>query len=146
MAKKQVRKYLFVPGGVGAGRTGGSGLSGYIAVEGKQDLYKLLLITNVTRGVIYYNFADTQNTGATVTYKPGGIKTNDADNSVVTYDNIPAGTYYACCSLMNNGSSDVQVTLNTKAKQPGVAKVSQESKAPASLKDLITQSLDLPNK
>lgn len=123
MAKKQVRKYLFVPGGVGAGRTGGSGLSGYIAVEGKQDLYKLLLITNVTRGVIYYNFADTQNTGATVTYKPGGIKTNDADNSVVTYDNIPAGTGTEGTALLQNaitlGESYIYITdIDTSTHDP----------------------------
>lgn len=123
MAKRQVRKYLFVPGGVGAGRTGGNGFSGYIAVEGKQDLYKLLLITNVTRGVIYYNFADTQNTGATVVYKPGGIKTNNADNAVVTYDNIPAGTGTVGTALLQNaitlGESYIYVTdIDTSTHDP----------------------------
>jgi len=93
MAKRQVRKYQFVPGAAG---------SGYIVVEGKQDQYKLLLITNVTRGIIYYNFADTQNTGATVVYRPGGIKTSAADTSVVTYDNIPAGTGTIGTALLQN--------------------------------------------
>ena len=93
MAKRQVRKYQFVPGVAGAG---------YLVVEGKQDLYKLLLITNVTRGIIYYNFADTQNTGATVLYKPGGIKTSTADTSVVTYDNIPVGTGTIGSALLQN--------------------------------------------
>jgi hypothetical protein len=123
MAKRQVRKYLFVPGGVGVGRTGGDGFSGYIAVEGKQDLFKLLLITNVTRGVIYYNFADTQNTGATVTYRPGGIKTNDADNTVVTYDNIPAGTGTVGTALLQNaitlGETYIYITdIDTSTHDP----------------------------
>jgi hypothetical protein len=123
MAKRQVRKYLFVPGGVGAGRSGGDGFSGYIAVEGKQDLFKLLLITNVTRGVIYYNFADTQNTGATVTYRPGGIKTNDADNTVVTYDNIPAGTGTVGTALLQNaitlGETYIYITdIDTSTHNP----------------------------
>lgn len=83
MAKKQVRTYVFTPGVAGVGR---------IVIEGKQDLMKLLLITNVTRGVILYNFADTQNTGATVAYKPGGIKTNSADTTVVTYNDLPVGS------------------------------------------------------
>ena len=76
MAKKQLKKYIFVPGIAGSGR---------VVVEGKQDLYKLLLITNVTRGVILYNFADTLNTGATIDYKPGGIPSDISDTSVVTY-------------------------------------------------------------
>ena len=76
MAKKQLKKYKFVPGIAGSGR---------VVVEGKQDLYKLLLITNVTRGVILYNFADTLNTGATIGYKPGGIPSDINDTSVVTY-------------------------------------------------------------
>lgn len=123
MAKKQVRKYLFVPGGAGTGHTGGSATSGYIVVEGKQDLYKLLLITNVTRGVIYYNFADTQNTGATITYKPGGIKTSDADNSVVTYDNIPAGSGTVGNALLQNaitlGETRIYITdIDTSGHEP----------------------------
>ena len=93
MAKRQVRKYQFQPGAPGAG---------FIVVEGKQDQFKLLLITNVTRGIIYYNFADTQNTGATVVYRPGGIKTSAADNSVVTYDDIPVGTGTIGTALLQN--------------------------------------------
>ena len=122
MAKRQIRKYQFYPGGVGTGHTGGSGYSGYIAVEGKQDLLKLLLITNVTRGTIYYNFADTQNTGATVTYKPGGIKTSTADTSVVTYDNVPIGN--SGTALIQNGKSFgesyIYITdIDTSSHEPG---------------------------
>ena len=76
MAKKQIKKYTFTPGAAGAGR---------VVVEGKWDLNSLLLITNVTRGVILYNFADTINTGASVVFRPGGIPSTPGDTSVVTY-------------------------------------------------------------
>lgn len=76
MAKRQVKYYKFTPGTAGNGK---------IVLPGKQDLYKLLLITNVTRGTILYNFADTANTGATIQFYPGGVPTNDSDYSKVTY-------------------------------------------------------------
>jgi hypothetical protein len=102
MAKKQLRKYSFTPGAAGVG---------YVVVEGKQDQYKLLLITNVTRGVILYNFADTQNTAVTVTYKPGGIKTTDLDNSVVTYDNVPIGSGTVGTAVIQNTAGQGETTI-----------------------------------
>lgn len=76
MAKKQLKKYVFTPGASGVAK---------IVVQGYWSLERLLLITNITRGVIYYNFADTANTPASVGWQPGGIKTSDADDSVITY-------------------------------------------------------------
>jgi hypothetical protein len=76
MAKKQIKKYIFTPGAAGVGK---------LVIEGKWDLNSLLLITNVTRGVILYNFADTINTGASVSFKPGGIPSTPGDTSVITY-------------------------------------------------------------
>jgi hypothetical protein len=113
MSKKQVKKYIYVPGGPGTGHTGGSGTSGYIVVEGKQDLYKLLLITNVTRGTILYNFADTLNTGATTTFSPGGIKTSSSDSSVVTYDDIPIGSLAVGTAQIQNtsGSGETRIYI-----------------------------------
>jgi hypothetical protein len=102
MAKKQLRKYSFSPGAAGVG---------YVVVEGKQDQYKLLLITNVTRGVILYNFADTQNTAVSVVYKPGGIKTTSADNSVVTYDNIPIGSGVVGTAVIQNTAGQGETTI-----------------------------------
>lgn len=102
MAKKQLRKYSFTPGAAGVG---------YVVVEGKQDQYKLLLITNVTRGVILYNFADTQNTAVTVTYKPGGIKTTDADATVVTYDDVPIGSGVVGTAVIQNTAGQGETTI-----------------------------------
>lgn len=104
MAKKQLRKYSFTPGAAN---------SGYVVLEGKQDQLKLLLITNVTRGVILYNFADTQNTPIAVTYKPGGIKTTNNDNTVVTYDNVPIGSGVTGTALIQNtpGQGETTVTF-----------------------------------
>ena len=102
MAKKQLRKYSYTPGAAGVG---------YVVVEGKQDQYKLLLITNVTRGVILYNFADTQNTAVTVTYKPGGIKTTAADTSVVTYDDVPIGSGTVGTAVIQNTAGQGETTI-----------------------------------
>ena len=76
MAKKQIKEYRFTPGAAGVGR---------LVIPGKWDANTLLLITNITRGEILYNFADTQNTGATVSFKPGGIPSQSGDTSVITY-------------------------------------------------------------
>ena len=75
MAKRQINKYVFTPGAAGVGK---------VVIPGRYSLDKLLLITNVTQGVILYNFADTANAGATVSFQPGGIKTSNQDTTVVT--------------------------------------------------------------
>lgn len=49
MAKNQIRQYVFTPGGIGVGT---------IVIPGNIRLEQLLLITNVTRNIILYNFAD----------------------------------------------------------------------------------------
>lgn len=90
MAKKQITKYKFTPGTIGTGN---------VIIPGNYNTDKILLITNVTRGTILYNFADTQNVGATVTFRPGGIKTTNIDNSVVTYGRDLFG---------NPGSANIQ--------------------------------------
>lgn len=90
MAKKQITKYKFTPGIVGTGN---------VIIPGNYNTDKILLITNVTRGTILYNFADTQNVGATVTFRPGGIKTTNLDTSVVTYGRDLFG---------NPGSANIQ--------------------------------------
>ena len=102
MAKKQIKKYSFTPGAAGVG---------YVVLEGKQDQYKLLLITNVTRGVILYNFADTQNTPVTVSFKPGGIKTTAADTTVVTYDDIPIGSGTVGTAVIQNTPGQGETTI-----------------------------------
>jgi hypothetical protein len=59
MAKSQIRQYVFTPGNAGVGT---------IKIPGKYDLNQLLVITNTTRNIILYNFADTTNASTTVTF------------------------------------------------------------------------------
>jgi hypothetical protein len=49
MAKQQLRQYVFTPGASGVGT---------IEIPGKWDLGQITLITNVTRNIILFNFAD----------------------------------------------------------------------------------------
>ena len=66
MAKSQIRTYVFTPGLAGVGT---------IKVAGKLDLNQLLMITNTTRNVILYNFADTTNASTAISFS----RANDAD-------------------------------------------------------------------
>jgi hypothetical protein len=59
MAKSQIRSYVFTPGVAGVGT---------IKVPGKLDLNQLLIITNTTRNVILYNFADTTNASTAISF------------------------------------------------------------------------------
>jgi len=103
MAKKQISKYKFTPGVIGVGN---------VIIPGNYNTDKILLITNVTRGTILYNFADTQNVGATVTFKPGGIKTSVADTSVVTYGKDVFGvTGTANIQRVESGYGETTITF-----------------------------------
>jgi hypothetical protein len=62
MAKTLARQYVFTPGAANAGT---------IVVPGKLVLEQLLVITNTTKNVIIYNFADATYSGTTVTFTPG---------------------------------------------------------------------------
>jgi len=66
MAKTLVRQYVFTPGAAGAGT---------IVVPGNIQLEQLLLITNITKNVILYNFADTSYTGTSCSFSTGNIPT-----------------------------------------------------------------------
>ena len=56
MAKSQIRQYVF------------NATAGTIEVPGKIDLQQLLVITDSTKNVILYNFADSTYVGTTVTF------------------------------------------------------------------------------
>lgn len=58
MAKKLIYNYIFTPGSANVGT---------VSVLGNYDLKRVLIITNVTRNIIIYNFAD-QTRGATSSY------------------------------------------------------------------------------
>ena len=59
MAKSQIRQYVFTPGAAGVGT---------ISIPGKYDLQQFLVITNTTRNVILYNFADSAFAGTQVSF------------------------------------------------------------------------------
>jgi hypothetical protein len=66
MAKQLIRQYIFTPG-----VTTPSPVLGTLEIPGKVDLGQLLVITNVTKGIIIYNFADSNFAGTTVAYRKG---------------------------------------------------------------------------
>ena len=65
MAKKQIFNYTFTPGNAGAGT---------VKVSTRIPLKRLLVITNVTDGIIIYNFADSTK-GATQAYSTANDET-----------------------------------------------------------------------
>ena len=77
MAKSQLRQYVFTPGATTT-----------IEVPGKIDLQQLLIITNTTRNVVIYNFADTSFAGTTVTFS----RFNDV-NYTTALDNTDGNTF-----------------------------------------------------
>ena len=66
MAKQLIRSYVFTPG-----VTTPSPTLGTIEIPGRIDLGQLLVITNVTRGIIIYNFADSTFAGTSVEFRRG---------------------------------------------------------------------------
>ena len=74
MSKSQIRQYVFTPG---------VALSGTIKVPGKYDLSQFLVITNATKNVILYNFADATYQGTTVSFS----RASDLTNFPTTLDN-----------------------------------------------------------
>lgn len=92
MAKQLQRTYVFTPGGAGAGT---------IQIPGKLDLSQLLIITNVTRNTIIYNFADLNFVGTTVTFSR-------------------ANTVQFPQALQNSdGVSTINLAINTSSMLPG---------------------------
>ena len=77
MAKKLVYNSTFTPGAAGAGT---------IAITGNYPLKVFQLVTNVTDGIIIFNFADPAN-GGTISYNGGGSIT-------VNGNKIKCGNYY----------------------------------------------------
>jgi hypothetical protein len=69
MAKKLLKTYTFTPGNAGVG---------YLRVPGKYSLEDLLLVTNVTKNSIIYNFGSSEFIGTTVVYTAGD--TTDFNN------------------------------------------------------------------
>ena len=62
MGKSLARQYVFTPGAANAGT---------IVIPGRVALEELLVITNTTKNIIIYNFADSASAGTTVAFSPG---------------------------------------------------------------------------
>jgi hypothetical protein len=102
MAKSQIRSYVFTPGAAGVGT---------IKVPGKLDLNQLLIITNTTRNVILYNFADTTNASTGITFS----RANDA-NFVTALDNTDGITTITL--QVNTASHSANDTLQIFYEKP----------------------------
>ena len=92
MAKKQIFNYTFTPGNAGAGT---------VKVSTRIPLKRLLVITNVTDGIIIYNFADS-NKGATQSYSTA----NDETTFTLEHDT----------SSMSSGD-DLQIFVDTDSQE-----------------------------
>lgn len=97
MAKSQIRQYVFTPGAAGVGT---------IKVPGKYDLNQLLIITNTSRNIIYYNFADTTNASTAVSFS----RANDS-NFVTALDNTDGITTItlAVSSVGHSANDTIQI-------------------------------------
>lgn len=80
MAKKLQRTYVFTPGGAGVGT---------VQIPGKWDHNQLLIITNVTRNIIIYNFADASFINTSVSFSrannaqfPTALQTSDGVTTI----------------------------------------------------------------
>ena len=77
MAKQLLRTYTFTPGAAGVG---------VINLPGKWDLSQLLVITNVTRNTIIYNFADSTYSGTTISFSRNN--TSDFPTTLANTDGV----------------------------------------------------------
>ena len=93
MAKAQLRQYVF------------NATTGTIEVPGKIDLQQLLVITDTTKNVILYNFADTTFTGTSVSFP----KVNNT-NFISTLDNTDTTTI-----IQLNSAATALITANSIA-------------------------------
>jgi hypothetical protein len=105
MAKAQLRQYVF------------NASTGAIEVPGKIDLQQLLVITDTTKNVILYNFADTTFTGTTVSFP----KVNNT-NFVTSLDNSDTSTIIqlnsAALALITSNSISSSDVLQILYEQP----------------------------
>ena len=97
MAKSQIRQYVFTPGAAGVGT---------IKVAGKYDLNQLLIITNTTRNILYYNFADTTNASTAISFS----RANDS-NFTTALDNTDGITTItlAVSSVGHSANDAIQI-------------------------------------
>lgn len=103
MAKNLAKQYTYTPGGAGVGT---------VRVPGRYDLNQILLITNVTRNIVIYNFADAAFSGTTVTFTSGNDATNfpTIDQRVDGYTTITLAT----STVGQNSADKLQILFEEK--------------------------------
>ena len=101
MAKNQIRQYVFTPGAAGVGT---------IVVPGRVSLDSIQLITNTTRNVIIYNFADPTFSGTTVTFSAA----NNASFPTITQRADGFTTITLAASTVGQNANDrIQIFTET---------------------------------
>ena len=107
MAKSQIRQYVFTPSTATT-----NPYNGTIVVQGKYDLNQILLITNSTKNVILYNFADPTYSGTTITYNRANDLVNyysslDTADGLTTINLIPVDTQTATTGMASTDSIQI---------------------------------------
>ena len=107
MAKSQIRQYVFTPSTATT-----NPYNGKLVVQGKYDLNQILLITNSTKNVILYNFADATYSGTTVTYSRANDLVNyysslDTADGLTTINLIPVDTQTATTGMAATDSIQI---------------------------------------
>ena len=105
MAKSQIRQYVFTPSTATT-----NPYNGKLVVQGKYDLNQILLITNSTKNVILYNFADSTYSGTTVTFS----RANDLVNYYSSLDTADGLT------TINLNSVDTQTATTGMASTDSI--------------------------
>ena len=93
MSKKLIADYIYTPVG---------GVLGTVKFPGRYNLEKILLITNVTRNVVIYSFADSQFAGTTATF-------TEANES----------TYFPTVTQREDGYTTISLAVNTSTHSSG---------------------------
>lgn len=105
MGKKLITDYAFTPGAAGVGT---------IKIPGRVQLEKLLLITNVTRNVVLYNFASAEYFGTTSTFTAA----DDSVNFPTITDRHDGYTTItlAVSTATHNATDRIQIFVEDTAK------------------------------
>ena len=107
MAKSQIRQYVFTPSTATT-----NPYNGKLVVQGKYDLNQILLITNATKNVILYNFADATYSGTTITFSRANDLVNyysslDTADGLTTINLIPVDTQTATTGMAATDSIQI---------------------------------------
>lgn len=105
MGKKLITDYVFTPGSAGVGT---------IRIPGRFTLEKFLVITNVTRNKVIYNFASTEYFGTTASFVTG----NDSVNFPVITDRHDGYTVLtlAVSTSTHNAADRLQIFIEDTEK------------------------------